>query len=39
MRKAMTSGWPWSVDDDSYRVDGIGKFVQGNTRRFSALSA
>lgn len=24
MRKAMTSGWPWSVDDDSHRVDGIG---------------
>ena len=24
MRRAMTSDWPWSVDDDSHRVDGIG---------------
>lgn len=24
MRKAMTSDWLWSVDEDSHRVDGIG---------------
>lgn len=24
MRKAMTSVWPWSVDDDSHHIDGIG---------------